>query len=203
MNDSVKKILKGVATAAVTLAMLYVVTLIYLSGQIILGTACLFIFALAVYVYTSSRAYTYRYLFPGLAGIAIFIVLPLVFTVRIGFTNRSTSNLLTFERVTNDLLQERYSVEGSTFALQLHRDGDGYRLLFELQDEEEGAEDIEGADFDDLEGADFDDLDDLNDLGDDSGDDDSGDSDSGDSDSGDSDTGDEAGAAPAGEGDGA
>ena len=196
MNETLRKTLQRVGAALVILAGLYVVTLIYSSGQLLIGTFSLFTFALAIYVFLSSKAYTYRYLFPGLFGIALFIVLPLVYTVRIGFTNRSTEHLLTYERVTEtNFLQQRYRVKGSTYALTLHSDGDAYRLVFEAQPEEdsEDSQDTDG-DFDALDGDDMPGEEGGDDGGDDWGDFETGDDgDAGQpSDAGD-DAGDEAG----------
>ena len=59
---------------------LYVVVAMYATGQVILGTVTLAVVALATYVFGARRAYAARYLFPGLFGVALFIVLPLVYT---------------------------------------------------------------------------------------------------------------------------
>src|ERR1700755_1600104 len=95
---------------------------------------------LALYVYTSRRAYTYRYLFPGLAAIAIFIVLPMLYTVWLGFTNYSSAHLLTFERATDVLLSETYQVDSARYQFSLHRDGDAFRIILRTGDDDAPAD---------------------------------------------------------------
>src|SRR5437868_4017941 len=75
-----------IGAALVAVLMLAAVFQLYAGGNAVLAAACTSGFGLAFYVYWSRRAYTYRYLFPGLAGIALFIVLPLLYTVWLGFT---------------------------------------------------------------------------------------------------------------------
>ena len=153
------------AAAVVTLLALYFVHGIYLSGEPVLAALCLSGFALAVYVYTSTRARTYRYLFPGLAGMTIFVVLPLIYTIGLGFTRYRSENFLTFERATMALLGETYEREGDRYRVSLYGDGDGFRLLLEAEsepsdDSEDGGDSIfgdEGAQDDDDEGSIFDD----------------------------------------------
>ncbi|MBB5017089.1 maltose/maltodextrin transport system permease protein [Chitinivorax tropicus] len=119
------------------LAALYGVAMVYTAGQPVLAMGVLAVVGLAVYVYTSPRAYAYRYLFPGLAGIAIFVLLPLVYTIAIGFTNYSSKNLLTYDRATQYLLDETYRAEGDSYAFSLHADGQAYRIR--LEDSQTGA----------------------------------------------------------------
>ena len=54
---------------------------------------------LGVFIYLSPSAETFRYLFPGFIGFGVFVILPLVYTVYIGFTKYSSQNLLSFDRV--------------------------------------------------------------------------------------------------------
>jgi maltose/maltodextrin transport system permease protein len=116
--------------ALIAAAALYVVVMVYLGGQPLLGTAILGLCAFAAYVFTSQKTYAARYLFPGLVGIGLFVVLPLMFTVWIGLTNYSSSNILTLERVTEVLLSKsvRKGDDGA-YLFTLHRDGDQVRLL--------------------------------------------------------------------------
>ncbi|HET9622387.1 MAG TPA: maltose ABC transporter permease MalF [Kofleriaceae bacterium] len=96
---------------------------------------------LALFVYTSRRAYTYRYLFPGLVGIAVLTVLPLIYTVWLGFTNYSSAHLLTFERATEVLLGEVYQADSARYQFSLHPDGDGFRIILRAGDDEAPASD--------------------------------------------------------------
>ncbi len=114
--------------ALLAAAALYLVTLVFLGGQPVFASLLLGVFAIAAYVYTARRAHTYRYLFPGLAGMAIFVLFPLVYTAWIGFTNYSSSNLLTFERARGVLLQKAYQSSDTRYEMVLYRDGERFRL---------------------------------------------------------------------------
>jgi maltose/maltodextrin transport system permease protein len=124
---------RAAAVFAVLVALLAVYQL-YIAGNPVLAAACAGGFGLAIFVYTARGMYTYRYLFPGLAGIAIFIVLPLVYTVWIGFTNYSSRNLLTFERATEVLLDEVYQQSDARYRFTLHAADHGFRLVLHSDD---------------------------------------------------------------------
>jgi len=124
---------------------LLVVFQLYVGGNALLAAAVAGGLGLAFFVYTARRGYTYRYLFPGLAGIALFVVLPLVYTVWIGFTNYSAKNLLTFERATEVLLGEVYLRDTVRYQFTLHADGGGFRLVLRT-DEDEPAGGSSGSD---------------------------------------------------------
>jgi maltose/maltodextrin transport system permease protein len=123
--------------AVLSLLALYLVTLLYIGGRPLAGALVLGGYALGAYIYTSKRALTYRYLFPGLAGIAIFVVFPLVFTIWLGFTNYSSANILTFDRATDVLLSRTYQRGDERLEFQLHADGDGFRLVLLPEDDED------------------------------------------------------------------
>jgi len=131
--------LRWAAIAAVALAMLWFVWLVYATGQALLAAAGLAACCLGLYVYAARPALAWRYLFPGIAGMAVFVVLPILYTVRVGFTNYSSRNLLDFERATQYLLEETTSGAGPRYAFTLHRDGPEFRLVFTPMREEEGA----------------------------------------------------------------
>jgi maltose/maltodextrin transport system permease protein len=126
--------------AIAALVALLVVYQLYLGGNALLAVGCAAGFGLAFFVYTARRAYTYRYLFPGLAGIALFIVIPLIYTVWIGLTNYSSRNLLTFERATEVLLGEVYEQSNVRYQFALLGDDHGYRIVLRTgEDEPEAA----------------------------------------------------------------
>lgn len=137
MSYSLEKIGQLLISAIVLLFGLYVVAKIYMAGQFILALVCLAVLAFGVFVYTSSRAYSYRYLFPGLMATLVFVIFPIVYTFAISFTNYSSRNLLTFERATQYFLEQTYMVEGGqSYAFTLHRDGRAFRVRLE---DEQGA----------------------------------------------------------------
>lgn len=132
MSRNLEKIGQQLISAIVVLFGLYVVAKIYMAGQFILALVCLAVLAFGVLVYTSSRAYPFRYLFPGLIATLVFVVFPIVYTFAISFTNYSSRNLLTLERATQYFLEQTYTVEGGqSYAFTLHRDGHAFRVKLE------------------------------------------------------------------------
>jgi len=131
--------LKMIGAVVAALVLLFLTYQIYLSGQLVAAAIFLGASGLAVFVYTTRSTYTHRYLFPGLVGIVVFVVFPLIYTVWIGTTNYSSRNLLTFERATIALLGEVTQREGSGFEFTLHRDGDGFRIVLRSREAEGGA----------------------------------------------------------------
>jgi len=131
------RILKWPVTIVTALACLYVVWGIYLSGQPLWALLALALVALAFYIYLTNVAFAYRYLFPGLAGMAVFVVFPILYTMQIGFTNYSSTNLLAFERATAYLLEQTQPGEGQLYTFSVHRDGTEFRLRFVPKGEDE------------------------------------------------------------------
>ncbi len=175
------------AKALAALAALYVVALMYLADQPVLASAVLALCVLAGYVFTSKRTYTARYLFPGLVGIGVFVVLPLVYTMWIGFTNYSSSNILTFERATATLLSKTVRTSEVSYLFTLHKDGDQLRLVLQTEESEEEPSALEGEGGDSGEGDSGDDEGSIFDEDPDAGPSDAGPSDAGPSDAGPSD----------------
>ncbi len=132
MSSSMQKISQQLISAMVVLFGLYLVAKIYVAGQFVVALACLAVLAFGLFVYTSSRAYPYRYLFPGLIATLVFVVFPIVYTFTISFTNYSSRNLLTFERARQYFLDQTYTVEGGkSYAFTLHHDGHAFRVRLE------------------------------------------------------------------------
>ncbi len=71
----------------------------------------------------------WRYLFPGVLAMLLFVAFPLVYTVQIGFTNYSASNLLSQERARGYLMEQAEVNEARAYGYSLHADGDAVRLL--------------------------------------------------------------------------
>jgi maltose/maltodextrin transport system permease protein len=133
--------------AAIAAALgLFVVYQLYAGGNTTLAVACLAGLGLAFYVYTARRAYTYRYLFPGLAGIAMFIVLPLIYTIWIGFTNYNSKNLLTFERATEVMLGEVFERAAVRYQFTVHAVPGGFHLVLQTGEDEPAPDPAADAD---------------------------------------------------------
>lgn len=123
------------ATAALMLGTLYLVFMIYTAGQTAWAAGVLTLCATAFYVYLARGPLAWRYLFPGIAGMGVFIAFPLLYTAQIGFTNYSSTHLLGEARVRAYLLEQQDAVEGQVLQYSLHADGAEYRLA--LSDEGE------------------------------------------------------------------
>jgi len=134
---AIKRYLNPVLMILVALAGLYAITLVYATGETLLAGMMLVTLAAFVWIYTSPRTYAYRYLFPGIGAALIFVVFPMLYTIRIGFTNYSSKNLLTFQRATQYLMEETYRGEGVTYHFSLHPLGD--KVQVRLEDPEKGA----------------------------------------------------------------
>ena len=93
-----RPLLKWSLVAAAALALLWTVFGLYLSGRAPWAAGLLAFGSVAIWVYASSRTLAAKYLFPGVAGMLVFIALPLVYTVQIGFTNYSSAHLLEEDR---------------------------------------------------------------------------------------------------------
>ncbi len=100
-RSSLKWLVLGVSA----LAFLYVVWGLYLAGEPLFAVITMAL-GLAIFIlFGWARFYTWRFVFPAVAAVALFIVLPVLYTTGIGFTNFSARNLLTFERVQDYHLQ--------------------------------------------------------------------------------------------------
>lgn len=117
------------AAIAAMLAALYLVFVVYSTGQAAWAVGLLVLFTAGFYVYLSRGGFAWRYLFPGVAGMLVFIAFPLVYTAQIGFTNYSSTHLLSESRVREYLLEQHDAVEDQVLAYSLHASGAEYRLV--------------------------------------------------------------------------
>ena len=121
--------------AVVSLTLLWLSFSVYASGEPLWALALLVFGGASLYVYLSATTLAWRYLFPGVAAMLIFVAFPLVYTVQIGFTNYSASNLLTETRARAYLLDQADVNEARAFATTVHAVGSGYRLVLVGQGE--------------------------------------------------------------------
>jgi maltose/maltodextrin transport system permease protein len=113
----------------IALAVLALVVQVYAIGQPLIALGLLVIGSAGLYVSLTPSALAFRYLFPGLVGMAVFVAFPLVYMVTIGFTNYSSAHLLTQARVADYLLEQRQVDEARAWGFSLHADGSALRLL--------------------------------------------------------------------------
>ncbi|HEY4080261.1 MAG TPA: maltose ABC transporter permease MalF [Burkholderiaceae bacterium] len=128
-------LLRWPLTVIAGLAALYTVFMIYSAGQPAWAVGALLLFGSAFYVYVISKQFAYRYLYPGVAGMMVFIAFPLIFTAQIGFTNYSSAHLLSEQRVRDYLLDQTDPVPEQLLRFTLHADGAEFRLALRDGDE--------------------------------------------------------------------
>ncbi|MCP4386120.1 MAG: maltose ABC transporter permease MalF [Hyphomicrobiales bacterium] len=121
------RLIKGGLLAIAAVAGLYMVWGLYLAGEPILAAIVFAAAAVSVMLFGWARFYTWRFVFPGVAAVALFILLPVLYTSAIGFTNFGSRNLLTFERVQDYHLAKQERAEGSERSFGLTTEG---RLFF-------------------------------------------------------------------------
>ncbi|MBU9846542.1 maltose ABC transporter permease MalF [Rahnella ecdela] len=86
----------------------YLIVLMYAQGEILFAVLTLILSSVGLYIYGNRRAYSWRYVYPGLAGMSLFVLFPLVCTIAIAFTNYSSTNQLTFERAQSVLMDRQF-----------------------------------------------------------------------------------------------
>jgi maltose/maltodextrin transport system permease protein len=135
LAEKIGKALYWPAAAALVIGALYLVFAIYTTGQAAWAIGLLLLFTAGFYVYLGRGGFAWRYLFPGLAGMGVFIAFPLVYTAQIGFTNYSSTHLLSESRVRAYLLEERDAVEEKVLGYRLHASGAEYRVVLSADGE--------------------------------------------------------------------
>ncbi len=118
---------KAVAGLA-ALALLWFTFSLWAAGQPLAAVGVLALGGSALYVYGTATSVAWKYLFPGVAGMLVFVAFPLLYTVQIGFTNYSSSNLLAYERARAYLLDQALADEAHALAYTLHAEGPLLRL---------------------------------------------------------------------------
>lgn len=135
LTEKLAKWLHWPLAAAAILAALYFVFVVYSTGQAAWALGLLVLFTAGFYVYLTSSGFAWRYLFPGVAGMLVFIAFPLVYTAQIGLTNYSSTHLLSESRVREYLLEQHDAVEDKVLAYSLHASGAEFRLLLKTEGE--------------------------------------------------------------------
>ncbi len=113
----------------VGILLMWLVIGLYSEGRAAWAVAILALGSLSIYIYSSAKTLAWRYLFPGVAGMIVFVAFPLLYTVQIGFTNYSASNLLSEERARAYLLDQSTVDENSAYFFTLHREKTTLRIL--------------------------------------------------------------------------
>ena len=101
---------------------------LYMAGQPLFGAILLALAVAVAAIFGSARFYGARFILPGIAGVAIFILFPVLYTVWLGFTNYSSFNILDRERATEVLLSRGAPDEGSQQPFAVMPDDGAYRI---------------------------------------------------------------------------
>jgi maltose/maltodextrin transport system permease protein len=123
----------AVLGALVLAAALGLVAVLHAAGQHVLAVVTLAVVAVSVVIYVSPRFYAWRYVLPSVLAVVAFVVVPVLYTFGIGFTNYSSNNLLTFPRATAVLLS-RANASDVGVDFTLHAAGDRHRFEFIADD---------------------------------------------------------------------
>lgn len=116
--------LKKALISLILLLDFYFVFLIYSQGEYLFAILTLVILTSGIYIFSSKKVYAWRYVYPGIMGMTIFILFPLVATIAIAFTNYSGSNQLAFDRAVSVLTEQRYFA-GDKYDFKLYPQADG------------------------------------------------------------------------------
>ncbi len=128
-------LVSNTVAAMVALGLLWLSFGIYNSGRLVWAVVMLSLGAVSLYVYVSAKTLAWRYLFPGVMAMLVFVAFPLVYTIQIGFTNYSANNLLSEERARGYLLDQADVNESRAFAFTVHPEGQSVRLVLASQGE--------------------------------------------------------------------
>ncbi len=113
------------------LALLWLVMAFYMHGQWVFALLFLVLGTSLGVVFSRRSLMSHRYIFPAVAGLGVFVIFPLVYTVGISFSNYSSDNLLSQERVRAQLTNQTYQAEGAAFSYALYQEGELVRLYLE------------------------------------------------------------------------
>ncbi|MEF1310519.1 maltose ABC transporter permease MalF [Vibrio mytili] len=134
LPSSKKVLIKWAFLGTVGIINGYATILMYSRGEIAFALLTLILTALALYIFGSKKTYAHRYIYPGIAGMILFILFPLAYTIGLAFTNYSAKNQLSFERAQTVLLDRTYQ-SGDSYPFTLYKTEQGHRLVVEKDGE--------------------------------------------------------------------
>jgi len=108
----------------------YAAVMMYAGGAQVFAVLDVLVVSIGLYVFLNRKTYAQRYIFPGVAGIVVFIIFPLAYTIWIAFTNYSEAHLLSLEQARDYHLKKTYRAAGGEFDFTLLEEEDHrFRLL--------------------------------------------------------------------------
>lgn len=106
----------------------------YSRGEIAFALLTIILTALALFIFGSKKTYAHRYIYPGIAGMILFILFPLAYTIGLAFTNYSAKNQLSFDRAQSVLLDRTYQ-SGDSYPFTLYNTEQGHQIVVEKDGE--------------------------------------------------------------------
>ena len=125
--------LKTLVLSAITLLNGYAIVLMYARGEFAFALLTLVLASMGVYIFARKRTYAHRYIYPGVAGMILFIIFPLISTIGLAFTNYSGANQLSFQRAQGVLLEQTFQ-SGESYPFELRQHDDVYSLALKQGD---------------------------------------------------------------------
>lgn len=125
--------IKMAVLSAVTLLNGYAIVLMYSRGEFAFALLTLILASMGVYVFARKRTYAHRYIYPGVAGMILFIIFPLIYTIGLAFTNYSGANQLSFERAQSVLMDQTFQ-SGDSYSFELRQHDDLYSIALKQGD---------------------------------------------------------------------
>ncbi|MBS9426016.1 maltose ABC transporter permease MalF [Photorhabdus caribbeanensis] len=126
--------LKWFAVSLCVLFTGYLVVLMYSQGEYLFAMVTLVLLGMGIYVFSNRNTYAWRYTYPGVAGMGLFVLFPLICTIAIAFTNYSSINQLTFERAQSVLMSRQYQ-SGQTLTFKLYPKSELWVLALSVPDQ--------------------------------------------------------------------
>lgn len=111
----------------------YATILMYSRGELAFALLTVILTALALFIFGSKKTYAHRYIYPGIAGMILFILFPLAYTVGLAFTNYSAKNQLSLDRAQSVLMDRTYQ-SGDSYPFTLYKTDDGHRIAVQKGD---------------------------------------------------------------------
>lgn len=127
-----KKLLKWGVLLIIGICNGYASILMFSRGELAFAMLTIVLTALAVFIFGNRKAYAHRYIYPGIAGMILFILFPLAYTVGLSFTNYSAKNQLSLARAQSVLLDQTFQ-SGKNFPFTLYQGQAGYRIVVKTE----------------------------------------------------------------------
>ena len=102
------KYIRQISNTAIIFLGLALIIFLYLKGQLLLGMILTIIWSFTGIILFYKKAYPFRFMYPGLLTFFLFMIIPIIFTIYISFTNLGTGHLLSKNDVHDILSTEKY-----------------------------------------------------------------------------------------------